>query len=156
MLARAAAMLSAARRPVIVVGASVARDGAWQEVIALAERHQAAVWVSPLSSRNSFPERHRLFAGFLPADREQIVKRLEGCDLILVLGAPVFTYHVEGHGTHVPKDSSLVQLTEHPAAAARAAVGLSIVAELKLGIRALLEAKAPARPAPAAPVRAPS
>src|SRR5204863_87852 len=149
-------MLRAARRPVIVVGASVARDGAWQEVIALAERHQAAVWASPLSSRNSFPEQHPLFAGFLPADREQIVARLEGCDLILVLGAPVFTYHVEGHGPHVPKDASLVQLTDDPAAAARAAVGLSIVTDLKLGIRALLEAKAPARPAPAAPVRAPS
>src|SRR5256885_9852706 len=41
------------------------------EVIALAERHQAPVWASPLSSRNSFPERHPLFAGFLPADRER-------------------------------------------------------------------------------------
>ena len=63
----------AARRPVIVVGASVARDGAWAETIALAERHQAAVWVSPMSARNSFPERHPLFAGFLPADRASIV-----------------------------------------------------------------------------------
>src|SRR5215470_8625117 len=33
-LERAALMLAAARRPVLVVGASVARDGAWQEVIA--------------------------------------------------------------------------------------------------------------------------
>src|SRR2546430_9597141 len=40
LLARAAAMLSAARRPVIVVGASVARDAAWTEVIALAERSE--------------------------------------------------------------------------------------------------------------------
>src|SRR6266699_2164043 len=151
MLARAAVMLAAARRPVIVVGASVARDGAWQEVIALAERHQAAVWVSPLSSRNSFPEQHPLFAGFLPADREQIVARLEGCDLILVLGAPVFTYHVEGHGPHVPEDAALVQLTDDPAAAARAAVGLSIVTDLKLGIRALLAVEAPARAPPPAP-----
>src|SRR5213082_667597 len=155
MLARAAAMLSAARRPVIVVRASVARDGAWQEVIALAERHQAPVWVSPLSARNSFPEQHPLFAGFLPADREQIVKRLEGCDLIVVLGAPVFTYHVEGHGPHVPKDASLVQLTDDPTAAARAAVGLSIVTDLKLGIRALLAVEAPARPPPAVAARAP-
>src|SRR5437773_2175655 len=87
MLARAAVMLAAARRPVIVVGASVARDGAWQEVIALAERHQAAVWVSPLSSRNSFPEQHPLFAGFLPADREQIVA-LRPPDSIVVEEAP--------------------------------------------------------------------
>src|SRR5437764_12584076 len=55
MLTRAAALLSAARCPVLVVGASVARDAAWTEVIALAERHQAHGWASPLSSRSSFP-----------------------------------------------------------------------------------------------------
>jgi benzoylformate decarboxylase len=155
LLSRAAEMLAFARRPVLVVGASVARDGAWQEVVALAERHQAAVWVSPLSSRNSFPERHPLFAGFLPADRAQIVASLEGCDLILVLGAPVFTYHVEGHGPHVPQDAALVQLTDDPAAAARAPVGLAIVTDLKLGIQALLAAPAPARPAPVVSARPP-
>jgi len=156
MLARAGALLSAARRPVLIVGASVARDAAWPEVIALAERHQAAVWVSPLSSRNSFPERHPLFAGFLPADRAALVARLQGSDLILVLGAPVFTYHVAGEGPHIPPDASLVQLTDDPAAAARAAVGLSIVTDLKLGIRALLAVPAPARTAPVVPPRAPA
>ena len=154
LLARAAAMLGAARHPVFIVGAAVARDAAWHEVVALAERHQAAVWVSPFSSRNSFPERHRLFAGFLPADRERIVARLEGSDLIVVLGAPVFTYHVEGHGPHIPKDAALVQLTDDPAAAARSPVGLSIVTDLKLGIAALLAAPAATRPAPRVPARA--
>jgi benzoylformate decarboxylase len=43
-----------------------------------------------------------LFAGFLPAIRERIVERLTGHDLIFVLGAPVFTYHIEGFGPHVP------------------------------------------------------
>ncbi len=89
LLARAGAALSEARQPVIVVGASVARDDAWHETIALAERHRAAVWVSPMSARNSFPERHPLFAGFLPADRKAIVARLQGADFILALGAPV-------------------------------------------------------------------
>jgi len=151
LLAQAAAMLSGARSPVLIVGPSVARDDAWHEVIALAERHQAAVWVSPLSSRNSFPERHPLFAGFLPADREKIIARLEGSDLILVLGAPVFTYHIEGHGPHIPKDAALVQLTDDPSAAARSPVGLSIVTDLKLGIRALLTGQAPARLPPVVP-----
>jgi benzoylformate decarboxylase len=155
LLARAAAMLGAARHPVLIVGAGIARDAAWQEVIELAERHQAAVWVSPLSSRNSFPERHRLFAGFLPADREKIVARLEGSDLVMVLGAPVFSYHVEGQGPHIPKDAALVQLTDDPAAAARAPLGLSILGDLKLGIGALLAARAPVRPAPTLPARAP-
>ena len=154
LLGRAAAALNAARHPVIVVGASVARDGAWAETIALAERHQAPVWVSPRSARNSFPERHRLFAGFLPPDRASIVERLRPADFILVLGAPVFTYHVEGHGPHIPPGARLVQLTDDPAAAAWAPVGLAIVTNLKLGVAALLEQPAPPRAAPPEPRRA--
>jgi benzoylformate decarboxylase len=153
LLARAAATLSAARRPVFVVGASVARDAAWDEVIALAEAHQAAVWVSPMSARNSFPERHPLFAGFLPADRVRIVERLDGADFILVLGAPVFTYHMEGQGPHIPAGASLVQLTDDPGAAAWCPVGTSIVTNLKLGVAALLDAPPKAKRSP--PVTAP-
>jgi benzoylformate decarboxylase len=138
LLERAAAALRNSRRPVIVVGASVARDDAWDETIALAEQHQAAVWVSPMSARNSFPERHPLFAGFLPADRAAIVARLQGADLILVLGAPVFTYHVEGHGPHIPDGATLVQLTDEPGAAAWSPVGTSIVTNVKFGVAALL------------------
>ena len=154
LLARAAAAMNAAQHPVIIVGASVARDGAWTETIALAERHQAPVWVSPRSARNSFPERHRLFAGFLPPDRAAIVARLQGADFILALGAPVFTYHVEGHGPHIPAGATLVQLTDDPAAAAWAPVGIAIVTHLKLGIASLLDHPAPPRrAAPAEPER---
>jgi benzoylformate decarboxylase len=154
LLGRAAAAMHAAQRPVIVVGASVARDGAWAETIALAERHQAPVWVSPRSARNAFPEGHRLFAGFLPPDRASIVERLGSADFILVLGAPVFTYHVEGQGPHIPAGASLVQLTDDPAAAAWAPVGLAIVTNLKLGVAALLEQPAPPRAAAPEPRRA--
>jgi benzoylformate decarboxylase len=162
LLRAAARALAGARRPVIVVGASVARDEAWEETIALAEQQRAAVWVSPMSARNSFPENHRLFAGFLPADRAGIVALLDGSDFILVLGAPAFTYHVEGHGPHIPPDARLVQLTDDPAGAAWCPVGTSIVTNLKLGVAALLEYTAApdvtpsaARAAPALAARAP-
>lgn len=156
LLDRAAAALRDSRRPVIVVGASLARDDAWDETIALAEQHRAAVWVSPMSARNSFPERHPLFAGFLPADRAAIVARLQGADLIVVLGAPVFTYHVEGGGPHIPDGAALIQLTDDPAAAAWCPVGTSIVTNLKLGVAALLAYLPPAaRAPPAIPARAP-
>jgi benzoylformate decarboxylase len=145
LLAQAAEALSRANRPAIVVGAGVARDDAWAETIALAERHLAPVWVSPMSGRNSFPEEHALFAGFLPADRERIVAMLRGFDLILVLGAPVFTYHVEGFGPHVPAGAALIQLTDDPGSAAWTPVGQSIVTDLKLGIRALLDGSPPQR-----------
>ena len=156
LLSRAAAALSVASRPVIVVGAGVARDDAWDETIALAEEHQAAVWVSPMSARNSFPERHPLFAGFLPADRPQIVERLAGADFILVLGAPVFPYHMDGQGPHIPAGASLVQLTDDPGAAAWCPVGTSIVTSLKLGVSALLgSVPKAARKSPPIPARAP-
>src|SRR5690606_3478372 len=81
-LAEAGAALDGAARPVFVVGAAVDRDGAWDEMVALAERHQALVWVSPMSSRASFPESHPLFAGFLPASREKLVQSLKPHDVI--------------------------------------------------------------------------
>jgi benzoylformate decarboxylase len=156
LLAEAAEMLNDAVRPVIVVGAAVARDEAWAETIELAERHNAAVWVSPMSARNSFPEDHRLFAGFLAADRARIVASLAAADLVLVLGAPVFTYHVEGFGPHVPPGARLIQLVDDPAVAAWAPAGVSIVTHLRLGVRALLAAPLPqARRMPAIPSRAP-
>jgi benzoylformate decarboxylase len=154
LLRRAARELSRAEKPVIVAGASVARDDAWDELIALAEQHNAPVWVSPMSSRNSFPESHRLFAGFLAADRDKILHSLSGHDFILVLGAPLFTYHVEGSGPHVPPDALVFQLTDDPAIASWAPVGTSIVTSLKLGIRDLLEGPPPrARDAPRQLVR---
>jgi benzoylformate decarboxylase len=155
LLADAADALRRARQPVIVVGAGVARDGAWEETIALAELHRAAVWVSPMSARNSFPERHPLFAGFLPADRAAIVARLQGADFILVLGAPVFTYHVEGQGPHLPDGATLVQLTDDPGAASWSPVGTAIITNVKWGVAALLAGgAATARPAPAIPAPA--
>lgn len=154
LLAQIAQGLADAENPVFVVGAAVSRDDAWDEVIALAELHNARVWVSPLSSRNSFPENHRLFAGFLAADREQIVKSLSGHDVVLVLGAPMFTYHVEGFGPHVPTGARVYQLTDDPAVASWAPAGTSVVTSLKLGIGDLLAGDAPRqRPAPLALAR---
>jgi benzoylformate decarboxylase len=135
--------LSAAERPGFVVGAGVARDDAWDEVIALAERHQAKVYVSPLSARCSFPEDHRLFAGFLGADRSKIVATLSGHDTVLVLGAPAFTYHVEGVGPHIAPGTKLFQLVDDPTLAAWSAVGTSVVTSLKAGIKDLMAGAAP-------------
>jgi benzoylformate decarboxylase len=137
LLAEIAKALSACTRPAFVVGAGVARDDAWDEIISLAERHRARVWAAPNSGRNSFPEDHTLFAGFLAADRERIVASLAGHDLILVLGAPAFTYHVEGFGRHIPEGARLFQLVDDPAVAAWAPVGDAVVTGLKSGIRDL-------------------
>ena len=143
------ARLDRSARPVFVVGPGVDRNGAWDQVVALAERHQALVWVSPMSPRCSFPERHRLFAGFLPAIRERIVKNLDGHDLVLALGAPVFTYHIEGFGPHVPPGADLIQMIDDPDVAAWTPGGTGIVCDVRLGSEALL--RRPAPPARSAP-----
>lgn len=143
------AALDASRRPAFVVGAAVDRDNAWEAVVQLAERHNARVWAAPMSGRCSFPEDHRLFAGFLPAMREKIVSLLDGHDCIFALGAPAFTYHVEGSGPHVPPGATLCQLTDDPTTAAWTPVGTSAVGSIRLSVLDLL-----ARPAPPLPLRA--
>jgi len=149
LIAMIAERLDRSASPAFVVGPEVDRSDAWDEVVALAERHQALVWVSPMSSRCSFPERHPLFAGFLPAIREEIVKRLEGHDLILALGAPVFTYHIEGFGPHIPPGSDLVQIIDDGAVAAWTPVGTSVVCNVRHAAAGLLaRSNPPARPAP--------
>lgn len=149
-LAVIARALDAARAPAIVVGAAVDRDGAWNEAVRLAERHNARVYVAPMSGRCSFPEDHPLWAGFLPAMRERIVERLGGHDLVFALGAPAFTYHVEGTGPHLPEGATLVQLTDDPQVAAWAPTGTSVVSGIRLGLLDLLACSTPpGRPAPA-------
>ena len=145
LAAEIAAMLDRSERPAFVVGFGVDRNDAWDEVVALAERHQAIVWVSPMSSRCSFPERHPLFAGFLPPMREQIVKLLDGHDLIVALGAPVFTYHIEGFGPHIPPGSTLVQIIDVPDVAAWTPLGTALVCNVRHGVSAILERSSPPR-----------
>jgi len=156
LLARVAEALDSARAPAFVVGAAVDRDGAWDEAVQLAERHNARVYVAPMSGRCSFPEDHRLWAGFLPPMRERIVERLAGHDLVFALGAPAFTYHVEGSGPHLPEGAALVQLTDDPQTAAWAPTGTSVVGSIRLGLLDLLErSRPPTRPAPARHTRPP-
>jgi len=156
LLARLAEALDSARAPAFVVGAAVDRDGAWDEAVHLAERHNARVYVAPMSGRCSFPEDHRLWAGFLPPMRERIVERLAGHDLIFALGAPAFTYHVEGSGPHLPEGATLVQLTDDPQVAAWAPTGSSVFGSIRLGLLDLLErSRPPIRPAPARHPRPP-
>jgi benzoylformate decarboxylase len=156
MLARIGDLLDAAQRPAFVVGAAVDRAGAWDAVVQLAEAHNARVFTAPMAGRGGFPEDHRLFAGFLPAMREKIVGLLQGHDVVFALGAPAFTYHVEGHGPHVPAGAQLVQLIDDPATAAWTPEGISAVGNIRLGVQDLLARPAPpARPLPASRVKSP-
>ncbi|RZF28373.1 benzoylformate decarboxylase [Paraburkholderia sp. UYCP14C] len=150
MLDRIGAVLDACERPAFVVGGAVDRADAAAEVVRLAERHAARVYVAPMTGRCSFPETHRLFAGFLPAMRERIVELLGAHDAIFAIGAPAFTYHVEGSGPHVPPGARLCQLIDDPGVAAWTPQGIAAVGNVRLGVQDLLARAAPkARELPA-------
>jgi benzoylformate decarboxylase len=139
LLALLGEALDQAEHPALVVGAGIDRDGAWDLAVQLAEHCNALVWVSPNSGRCSFPESHPLFAGFLPASKEAIVQHLEGHDLVVALGAPLFTYHTEGFGPFLPPGARLFQLIDDPDVASWLPTGTSIVTSLHLGIADLLD-----------------
>src|SRR6202044_2342134 len=131
--------LSASRRPAFVVGPGVDRAQAVDLMVKVAEKTRASVWVSPFSARCSFPERHPQFAGFLHASPGQLSEALRGHDLVVVIGAPAFTFHVEGHAAIFDGATTIFQITDDPTAAAATPVGTSIIATMKPALTLLLE-----------------
>ncbi|NLU74327.1 benzoylformate decarboxylase [Streptomyces sp. HNM0575] len=136
-LAELAARLDTATAPALVIGPGVEDDCALEEVVALAERLRAAAWISPLSGRSGFPETHPLFQGFLPPVPEQLAARLGAYDVVIAIGAPLFTYHVQGPGPHLPDGTELFHLDCDPEQAAWLPVGTSVLTTVRAGVRAL-------------------
>ncbi|MCK1743050.1 benzoylformate decarboxylase [Bradyrhizobium sp. 139] len=131
--------LGASKHPALVVGPGVDRAGAVDLMVRVAEKATASVWVSPFSARCSFPERHPQFAGFLHASPAQLSDALREHDLVIVVGAPVFTFHVEGHAAIFDGGATIFQITDDPDAAAVTPVGTSIVATMKPALALLLD-----------------
>lgn len=152
MIAKLRQALASAANPVFVVGQANANAGAWDELVALAELHEAPVYAGPHAARNSFPEDHPLFAGHLLWDRAPLVRALTGHDLIVVLGAPAFIYHVEGEGPFIPEGSTLWQVIDDASTASWSPVGSAIVGNMKLALQDLLDS-APATKRTAPPLR---
>jgi benzoylformate decarboxylase len=131
--------INGARRPALVIGAGVDDDGAQHLAVELADRATASVWLAPMSARSGFPEDHRLFQGFLPPVRDQIVRALDGHDLVIAIGAPIFKYHVPTDGPFLPAGTRLFHLDCDPLQAAWAPTGTSVLTTIRSGLSALLD-----------------
>jgi benzoylformate decarboxylase len=137
-----AARLGRANAPALVVGPDVDDEHAYPLVVALAERLRAPVWTAPVPPRCPFPTRHPLWQGVLPPSIAGVSEHLTGRDLIVVLGAPVFRYHVDPHD------------------ASRAPVGDAVVADVGAVVGQLLallpardgQAQQPIRPTAEVPI----
>ncbi len=135
-----------ARRPALVVGSGVDRDGAVEETKRLAYALGAVAFASALGSRCGFDERDVLFRGALPRVRTGVAEVLGEHDVVLVLGAPAFNYHIHRDGPFVREGTHVVQITDDPRLAAAAVTGTAIVAALRPTLQTLLRAIAPNEP----------
>jgi benzoylformate decarboxylase len=133
--------LAEAASPVLVAGPEIDASGAWDDVVALAERQKLPVFASPApgGGRLGFPEGHPLFQGVLPPAIGPVAETLKGRDLILVIGSSVFPYYPYIPGPLLPEGARLVAITSDPDEAARAPMGDAVVADVALTVRALLE-----------------
>nr|WP_316234453.1 benzoylformate decarboxylase [Bradyrhizobium sp. SZCCHNR1098] len=134
-----AGALAAAKNPALVVGPGIDRAGCVDLMVEVAEKAKAAVWVSPFSARCAFPERHPQFQGFLHASPGQLSDALKPHDLVVVIGAPVFTFHVEGHAAIFDGATTLYQVTDDAEGAAVPPIGTSIIATMRPALELLLE-----------------
>jgi benzoylformate decarboxylase len=144
-----AARFDRSANPVIVLGPDVDAARANAHAVRLAERLKARVWIAPSAPRSPFPTTHPNFRGLLTASIADLSRQLDGHDLVLVAGAPVFRYHQYEPGPLLPRGAELIQITCDPDEAARAPMGDAVVGDLGLILAALADAVGEAaRPAP--------
>jgi benzoylformate decarboxylase len=136
-----ASALDGARSPALVAGPDVDASGAWDAVVALAERQRLPVWASPApgGGRIGFPEAHPNFRGVLPPAIGPLGETLAPYDLVLVLGASVFSYYPNIPGPLLPEGTRLIAVTSDPDEAQRAPMGDAQVADVRTTVEALLE-----------------
>jgi benzoylformate decarboxylase len=144
------AALESSRNPALVAGPQIEEDGAWQDIISMAEDLNASVYQDPIASRWTFPRTHPLFRGGLIPAQKPLAEQLAEHDTVVVLGAPVFLYYAYVPGDTVKPGTRLFQITNSPSDAASALAGTSIVGNIAVAVEYIRSRiKARKRQAPA-------
>jgi benzoylformate decarboxylase len=146
-LDRAAALLAAARRPAVLAGDGVAHARAGEVLGALADRLGAPIRGEPLAATVPLATDHPLWRGPLPAFAAEIGPLLEGHDVVLAVGMPVFRLFGPSPGAALPAEAALLHLEVDSSEVGRVyppAVGL--VGDPALGLAGLIERLGPASP----------
>ncbi len=113
-IARAAALLAGAERPVIVAGDAVAQSGAHAELLALAKTIGAPVYAEGIASRAVFPATHGLYRGPLVRLAAQIRDVMQNHDLLLSIGGDLFTLSLPGDVDPLPAGMRIIHLDTDP------------------------------------------
>ncbi len=123
-----AAFLAEAESPALVVGAGADDPETWAALVELAESLVAPVFQESFGARAGFPQDHRLFAGFLPADRPRLREKLAPHDRILVVGAPVFRQSPYAPGRFTSPATRIALVTDDADEAHRSPAELVVLA----------------------------
>src|SRR5713226_7260199 len=114
VLETAAQLLAVAERPVIVAGDAVAQSGAHAELAQLAELLGAPVYAEGVANTASFPSSHPLFHGAMPRLAPGIRAILQQHDLLLSVGADLFTLSLPSEVEPVPEGLAIVHIDTDP------------------------------------------
>ena len=136
----AAAVLSAAERPVIYAGQGVHYAEAWDELRTLAETWQIPVTTS-LEGKSAFPETHPLSLGSGGRANPRTVKTfLAEADVILGIGC---SFALTGFGVPMPRDKTIIHATLDPMDLNKdIEVQHALIGDAKLSLQALVESMA--------------
>ena len=111
---RVASIIGRARSPVIIAGDAVPQGGALSELVALAEAIGAPVYDEGMASRAMFPSSHSLYRGALVRLPAAIRGMLMQHDLLVSIGADLFTLSLPGEVESMPDGMPVVHLDTDP------------------------------------------
>src|SRR5215510_1646778 len=109
-VADAAALLAAAKHPLIMAGDAVAQSRAHAELVALAELLGAPVYAELVPSTASFPASHPLFRGAMGRVTPAIRQLFEQYDVVFSVGADLFTLSLPSPVEPFPPGVTLIHL----------------------------------------------
>jgi benzoylformate decarboxylase len=108
-VARASQLLAQAENPIIVVGDRVAQSGAMAEMANVAEQLGARVFAAAFSEVN-FPTSHPLYGGMLNLNSPATARQLASADVLLAVGANVFSSFLYVPEPFLASNTKLVHL----------------------------------------------
>jgi acetolactate synthase-1/2/3 large subunit len=144
LVARAAELLRAARRPILYVGHGAVIADAGKAIVALAERLRAPI-VNTLLGKGAADERHPLHLGMLGMHGTAYAnKAVQHCDLIMSIGAR-WDDRVTGQADVFCKDARKIHIDVDPAEFHKVIpVDVCIEADARLAVEDLLPLVSPA------------
>lgn len=113
-IAEAAKIMARAKSPVIIAGDAVPQGNALAELVAFAEALAAPVYDEGMATRAMFPSSHPLYRGALVRLPAAIRGMLGQHDLLVSIGADLFTLSLPGDVDSMPDGMPVVHLDTNP------------------------------------------